>query len=372
MRWSLVIGFVFFATTPAFGQDARFGSSEWGTTSTGGRYAPNDTVPPEASARQAWPLAHALGGGLATLLLFALVGAWWSRDRGVEEEPTPLVDVVLISIALRGAAGERMQTLLPRVARGLGSARARHDALGVVVAALREAKGAWVFGRIVDHLPRAVGPARRDLEQHASELRARYRHACRSEDVRTDDESLVLVSLVVAARGTIEDARTVSVERLDALLRGLLEISSERLVALEITWSPTGARNRLGSAELEVVYPELVRLADPPVARVTCTCGTVSAGELAACPSCGAPHPSVASAPGPLAEEARHEATTSLRETVRAGRDGSSDDPPRNGEASESLATRGRQAGTPSPAPRSGEVPKSLRDVMRAKRDARP
>ncbi|MCB9616029.1 MAG: DUF1517 domain-containing protein [Sandaracinus sp.] len=321
MRWSLVIGFVLFVAAPALAQDARFGSSEWGTTSTGGRYAPNGAAPEEApSTWEAWPLTYALGGGLATLLLFALVGAWWSRDRGSPEEDGPeLVDVALISIALRGAAGERLQTMLPRVARGLASTRARHEALGVVVGALREAKDAWVFGRIVDHLPRAVGPARRDLERHASELRARYRHARGSEDARADDESLVVVSMVVAARGTIEDARTVSVERLDALLRGLCEISSDRVVALEITWSPTRAHDRLGSAELEVVYPELVRLADPRVARVTCTsCGATSAGELAACPSCGTAHPTIASASGPFAEEAQHEATRSLREIMRA------------------------------------------------------
>ncbi|MCB9624802.1 MAG: DUF1517 domain-containing protein [Sandaracinus sp.] len=267
MRWSLVIGFVLFVATPALAQDARFGSSEWGTTSTGGRYAPNGAAPEEApSTWQAWPAdvrARRWARDVAALRARRRVVESRSRElRGGWDE---LVDVALISIALRGAAGERLQTMLPRVARGLGSTRARHEALGVVVGALREAKDAWVFGRIVDHLPRAVGPARRDLERHASELRARYRHARGSEDARADDESLVVVSMVVAARGTIEDARTVSVERLDALLRGLCEISSDRLVALEITWSPTRAHDRLGSAELEVVYPELVRLADPRV-----------------------------------------------------------------------------------------------------------
>ncbi|MEZ4251412.1 MAG: DUF1517 domain-containing protein [Polyangiales bacterium] len=251
------------------------------------------------------------------MLLFALVGAWWIaigelRGGWARARRRRAID----RAARRG--GERLQTMLPRVARGLASTRAatRRSAWSWGRCARRRT---WVFGRIVDHLPRAVGPARRDLERHASELRARYRHARGSEDARADDESLVVVSMVVAARGTIEDARTVSVERLDALLRGLCEISSDRLVALEITWSPTRAHDRLGSAELEVVYPELVRLADPRVARVTCmSCGATSAGELAACPSCGTAHPAIASASGPVAEEAQHAATRSLREIMRA------------------------------------------------------
>lgn len=334
------MGFLLFAAWPALAQDARFGSSEWGARSRDRGGAPAevegsahvDAAPwVEASVDRAaqvdtTPLWYALGGGVVTFLLLGVLWVSRSRAAGVSEAERPaLVDVALVSIALRGEARERMLKLLPPLARGLGHARARHAALAEVVGALRAAKDAWVFGRVVDHLPRAVGPARRDLDRHASELRARYRHAHQRFDAASpthDEDAFVVVSLVVAAEGTIEDARTVSTERLDALLRRLLEIPCERLVALEVTWSPTGARERLGRAELEVVFPELVPLADPPGERVTCgSCGAVSAGALASCPACGAARPPTASAPGPVAEAARHEVKEALRARVRGERD---------------------------------------------------
>ncbi|MCU0672937.1 MAG: DUF1517 domain-containing protein [Myxococcota bacterium] len=360
MRLLLAFAFALTFACPALAQStgSSFGSSDWGSTSSGGGGFSSsgssdfstgsagsaadfssggfDASSSTGGSGARGPIDYAIGGTLFAILVLGIGWAWWSAAREIRDEADPgLIDVALVSIALGGTARTRMQRRLPRIARGLGSTRARYDALREVISSLRDSKEAWVYGRIVDHLPRAAGHARRDLERHAAELRARYRHELlRGTDARATERSapeptrraeegdgLVVVSLVVAARDTIEDARTVSVERLDRLLQRLREIPIDRLVALEVTWSPASDRDRLSSAELEVVYPEMVRLVDRPLGRVTCaSCGVVSTAELATCPSCGAPRPASPPARGPAAEAAREDAPKSLREIMRAKR----------------------------------------------------
>lgn len=359
VRLFLAFAFTLTFALPALAQStgSSFGSSDWGSTSSGSDFSSGggfsggsdfssgsfDVSSTSNGSAARGPIDYAIGTTFAVILVLGILWAVSSSAREVRHEADPgLIDVALVSIALGGPARQQLQKRLPRVARGLGSTRARHDALRDVVQALRDSKDAWVYGRIVDHLPRAAGHARRDLERHAAELRARYRHELlRGTDMRATERSapestpraeegdgLVVVSLVVAARDTIEDARTVSVERIDRLLQRLREIPIDRLVALEVTWSPASDRDRLSSAELEVVYPEMVRLVDRPLGRVACaSCGVVSAAELASCPSCGAPRAPSPPAPGPAAEAARENASTasddapkSLREILRAKR----------------------------------------------------
>jgi uncharacterized membrane protein len=357
VRLLLAFAFALTFACPALAQStgSSFGSSDWGSTSSGGGFSSSgssdfstgsagsaadfstggfDASSSTGGSGARGPIDYAIGGTFFTILVLGIGWAWWSAAREIRDEAEPgLIDVALVSIALDGPARRQMQRRLPRIARGLGSTRARYDALREVTLSLRDSREAWVYGRIVDHLPRAAGHARRDLERHAAELRARYRHellrgtdarateraAPRAEPRAEEGDGLVVVSLVVAARDVIDDARSVSVERLDRLLQRLQEIPIDRLVALEVTWSPASDRDRLSSAELEVVYPELVRLVDRPLGRLTCaSCGVVSAGELASCPSCGAPRPSHPSPLGPAAEAARDDAPKSLREILHA------------------------------------------------------
>ena len=124
----------------------------------------------------------------------------------------------------------------------------------------------------------------------ASDLRARYRHetvgatrAARPELSPKPDEGpgLVVVSLLVlddAPRGlpaTLDlDAALAAFERVD--------------LGVELIWSPAQEEDRMSSAELETLYPELVRIADD-VGRVACSfCGAIHAHELGRCPACGA------------------------------------------------------------------------------------
>jgi hypothetical protein len=59
-------------------------------------------------------------------------------------------------------------------------------------------------------------------------------------------------------------------------------------LGVELIWSPAEPDDRMSSAELETLYPELARLSDD-VGRVTCAfCGALHAKELRTCPACGA------------------------------------------------------------------------------------
>ncbi len=66
--------------------------------------------------------------------------------------------------------------------------------------------------------------------------------------------------------------------------------NEDDLVALEVTWTPAAEQDRLSSAEIEVVHPDLLPLdAGAAVGRVRCTyCRAIHAAELGECPACGA------------------------------------------------------------------------------------
>ena len=62
------------------------------------------------------------------------------------------------------------------------------------------------------------------------------------------------------------------------------------LVALEVVWSPAVESDRMSSAELEVIYPELAIIdSSAKLGRKACSyCRAVHAAELPCCPACGA------------------------------------------------------------------------------------
>ena len=61
--------------------------------------------------------------------------------------------------------------------------------------------------------------------------------------------------------------------------------------ALEVIWTPSTENDRMSSAELEVLYPELRRMDENTViGRVFCGyCAQPFPAEILRCPSCGAP-----------------------------------------------------------------------------------
>jgi uncharacterized membrane protein len=102
---------------------------------------------------------------------------------------------------------------------------------------------------------------------------------------------LVVVTLLVAVRGALPDLPSaMDLPSLMSALHGALPARPDRLLALEVIWSPAEDRDRMSSAELVVLYPELLAL-DPRAAlgrRVCAHCRAVFARELGRCPACGA------------------------------------------------------------------------------------
>ncbi|MFK7991230.1 MAG: DUF1517 domain-containing protein [Sandaracinaceae bacterium] len=109
-----------------------------------------------------------------------------------------------------------------------------------------------------------------------------------------EGEGLVVVSVVVGADGHLVDLPEVpSRAAFDAVLEQSLPERASQLVAFEVIWSPSDENDRMSSAELEMLYPELSRLdGAKDIGRVRCGyCAAPYPAELGDCPSCGAPAP---------------------------------------------------------------------------------
>lgn len=137
----------------------------------------------------------------------------------------------------------------------------------------------------------------------ASDLRARFKKETRgaravdaAPEMRAraaEGEGLVVVSVVGAFdRHLPALPRGVDTASLTAALRALAQAGGARVVAIEVVWSPAEDQDRMSSAELEVLYPELMRVnaASTDVGRTLCAyCNAVYPAEIRTCPACGAP-----------------------------------------------------------------------------------
>lgn len=128
----------------------------------------------------------------------------------------------------------------------------------------------------------------------ASELRGRYRHETTATGARAapdltyraeEGPGLLVVSvLTFASRGKHAFGKTP--RELDL---ALFAMEHGFPAGLELIWSPSEQADRLSSAELQTLYPELQRL-DDTVGRVVCrACSAVHPRELGRCPACGQP-----------------------------------------------------------------------------------
>lgn len=214
----------------------------------------------------------------------------------------PGVEVRRLSVALDWSVRAYVQQTLDGVAasvdmgtpQGLhAGARAARDALanahkGARYAtfqgwALDPARGQQVFGQLADALR-----GRYTVESIDNARRvAAPKIAARAEE----GGGLVVVTVLVAAKGPLPPLPSaMGLPGLMAALDGLIPPRPDLLAALEVIWSPAAPDDRMSSAELEVLYPELLRLDDGAALgrRVCGSCHAVYAGELGRCPACGA------------------------------------------------------------------------------------
>lgn len=229
-----------------------------------------------------------------------------------------------LSIGLDWTVREELQRALDALAseRDAHTEEGRLRALVAVRDILRANLSGARYAAIMG-LELAPEPAERRFQQWVVDLNARYDVATISDQRRADPpevrarreegQGFIVVSIALASKSPLLSLPSwPSREAIDGALIAIVPPDVGSLVALEVVWSPSVDQDRLSSAELEVLYPELVAFSHTPPGRVQCNyCKCISAVELGECPSCGArertpvaaraatPPPSVASAAAP-------------------------------------------------------------------------
>ncbi|MDB4932652.1 MAG: hypothetical protein JWM10_5136, partial [Myxococcaceae bacterium] len=126
--------------------------------------------------------------------------------------------------------------------------------------------------------------------QVAASLRGRTTPATVAGARSAEAPGLVVVTLLVAAKGPLPPLPSaLGLPALMAALEGIVPARPDLLADFALVWTPADEGAPLSPAEVEALYPELLRLDDgaAPGRRVCGSCRAVYAGGLARCPACG-------------------------------------------------------------------------------------
>jgi len=240
-------------------------------------------------------------------MLALVLGFAFDRRKGVASAPTKnggASEVRRVSLALDWTARRAIQAELDALAARAttSSKRGLFDALITTRALLeRHANAVRYAGweRVATRGPKAAEMAFRD---RTYAFRARFRSELIRNGSRAvlaarvpridEGEGLVVVTIVVATAHALPALPFFkSRNAASAALRSVAPRDAESLWALEVIWSPAAEQDRLSSAELEVLYPELARTdGSSDVGRTICDfCEATYPAELGRCPVCGAP-----------------------------------------------------------------------------------
>lgn len=215
----------------------------------------------------------------------------------------PKIEVARVSVALSAKARVQLQRRLTVIAEKFDehSEAERHRTLMSVLVLLQKYSASFEYGyRESDRVDEA--DAEQTFTERVRSLRERYdydtvkRTGVRPEALRAHSEEgpgLVVVSLVIASTKKLTEPRAIrgSWDAHGAITEALQQLrgaTPQSLIALEVLWSPSVDEDRLSSAELEVLYPELVALRPERTGRERCEhCDCIYAKELGGCPVCG-------------------------------------------------------------------------------------
>jgi hypothetical protein len=236
---------------------------------------------------------------LAAAILYGVARYWLSQQAAVEASPDDF-EVRRVSVGLDWSVRLAVQAALDRAASELDPSTplGRMHVLRCVRDVLRQHLQGVRYAAFVTRRA-APEPAQELFEATAASLNARYdqntisngrRSAAPDVTARSEEgEGFVVVSVLVATSSPLPTLPSwPSRESIDGALITIVPQDAAELVALEVVWSPSIDQDRLSSAELELLYPELVRVGSAPPGRVVCRhCRCVSARELGECPSCG-------------------------------------------------------------------------------------
>lgn len=140
------------------------------------------------------------------------------------------------------------------------------------VAVLRGVRRHWTHAGVENTQPTAAAKAEARFVAVAERARSRFdEETIRNADGVTmrsgasplppsDVPGVVVVTLVVAARVELTDVSRVDGAQLDRAFDGLMALSADDFVAMEVIWSPSDENDRATVAMVESKYPELRRL----------------------------------------------------------------------------------------------------------------
>ncbi|MBN8616911.1 MAG: DUF1517 domain-containing protein, partial [Deltaproteobacteria bacterium] len=215
--------------------------------------------------------------------------------------------VTSLSLGLDWRARAQLQAQLKRLAE-TGDTRSPGglaQLLSETVLNLRRNEISWLYAAYKDDGAHAPQSAQQVFSRIAQEYRSRFQ----SELVRgaagslqqqdapsmtakaTEGEGTVVVTIVLASRRPMQGFHVHDAAQIRAALADRGSLQGPQMVALEVIWSPAAENDRMSTAELETVYPEL-KLIDPNsiAGRIFCAyCNGPFPAELLNCTHCGAP-----------------------------------------------------------------------------------
>lgn len=229
-------------------------------------------------------------------------GAAPPRPLSLQPSDHPGVEVRSVSVAFHAGARDALQRSFARLAGSIDASTPQ--GLFALACAARDivtsAHRAAVMGAF-QSFAADTSQAQARFTQLAERARSRYtietvdnarRVVGPAMQPRAEEgDGLVVVTLLIAAKGALPDLpAAMDLPSLMHALQNAVPVRADRLLAMELVWSPSDPRDRMSSAELSVLYPELLKL-DPRAAygrRACAHCRSVYAAELGRCPSCGA------------------------------------------------------------------------------------
>jgi uncharacterized membrane protein len=328
VRWGLAIAVLLLWLAPAMAQDtgSSFGGGDFsggggGSYDTGG--SSSSSYDYSGSSSSDWGSSSSgsgSGGGGAVLMVvfmivvFVVIAVQASQNRAgrmrrvVADVEDDEIDVSALSLGIDWRARRELQARFGELA-GSGDVKSKEGRVRLlreVTLLLRRAEQSWLYAGVVNHSLASRETAEASFRRAAADARARYKKELVRADEsgvlrtdpgeqtarRTEGEGVVVVTVVVAARREIVDVdHAADARALRQLLSIMSSMVSHQLAALEVIWSPSVEDDRMSTAELETLYPELVKIDERSIAgRVFCSyCSGPFAAELMKCPHCGAP-----------------------------------------------------------------------------------
>ena len=329
-RWWAAIGLLVLCAQPVGAQDtgSSFGGGDFssgGSFSGGGSdYSGGGSSYDVGSSSSGGGWSSSGGGGscdggggaligllVVAVMLLVIVNAaskGGQRLRRVADEVDDEIDVSAVAIGIDWRARRELQARFAELAASgdVATPEGRVRLLRETCLLIRRAEQSWLYAAVQNYSLTSRETAEASFRHAAADARARYKkELVRADDAgvrradpgeqtarRSEGDGVVVVTVVVAARREIvdiDDPRDAGALR--RLLSILSSMVSHQLAAIEVIWSPAAENDRMSTAELETLYPELAKFDERSIAgRVFCAyCNGPYAAELMKCPHCGAP-----------------------------------------------------------------------------------